>query len=330
MASAAGVSTATVSRALSEPHRVNAQTRDKVLSAVRELGYTPNAAARNLRARRSMMALCVVPTLANPFFAEVVRGVDAGLSAAGYGMIIGDLDNVPDKGQHLVDLATAGHIDGAVVLSGRIPQKDGRSMLESGIPHVAVCAEIPSPEIPSVLVDERRAVRAVVSHLIALGHKRFAYLSGPAANYNDRERWAGFCEALAASGLPPEAGRRLEGDFSTASGAAAARRLLADRRGETAAVAMSDEMAIGFVKVMHGAGLRVPGDISVTGFDGIVFADYCEPTLSTIRQPRFELGRRGAELLVRLLRGEEVPARTVLESELLWRDSTAAPRLSPS
>lgn len=307
VAALAGVSIATVSRALAKPDRVNGATRQRVLEAVRRTGYTPNIAARSLRARRSMLVLVVVPNLITAFFAELLLGVDQALSERGYGLLIGNLHDRPEKESHLLDLVLAGGVDGVLLLAGNVLEADGRSLADSAVPIVAV--SVPSPlDLPQVLVDERRAAREVAAHLLDLGHRRFAYVAGPAGHYCEVERWAGFSAALAEAGLDPAAVPRLPGDFLVDSGVAAASRLLelSLEARPTAVFAASDEMAIGVLSGLREAGVAVPGAVSVVGYDGIAFADFCAPRLTTVRQPREAMGRAAAGLLLRLIAGEAV------------------------
>ncbi|MBL8830888.1 MAG: LacI family DNA-binding transcriptional regulator [Rhodospirillales bacterium] len=318
----AGVSSATVSRTLANPAIVTESTRSRVMAAVRKCGYTPNIAARNLRARKSLMALVVVPNIANPFFAEVLRGIDLKLSANGYGLIIANLDGSADKEARYVDLAAAGQVDGVLLLCGHIPQGVSRSLFDANVPIVAACETIPGAAIPQVEVDNRAASRAAVRHLVELGHRRIGYLSGPSINVLDKARRAGFMDVLGS--LRPAA--VWEGDFTFAAGVGAARRMLdmpATRR-PTAVFAANDEMAIGFLKTAHAAGMSIPDDLSIVGFDAIEYAEYCEPTLTTIYQPRLEIGMHAADQLVRLMTAPESsrPEIIRLETRLLVRGST--------
>jgi LacI family transcriptional regulator, repressor for deo operon, udp, cdd, tsx, nupC, and nupG len=310
VAALAGVSTATVSRALSAPAKLRSETLARVADAVRRTGYTPNVAARTLRARRTMLVLVVVPDIANPFFSDVLRGIDEGLSNCGYGLLIGNLDNSRHKEPQLTDVALAGQVDGVILLNGRIPRGGRRTLVGAGIPMVAVCEAIPSADIPQVEVQNREAARAAVAHLVALGHRRIAYLSGPPDNILEHERRLGFYQGLGDAGISERQAGFYPGDFTFRTGAAAAMIFIRQRRRPTALFAANDEMAIGFVKTIRAAGIEVPDEISVVGFDGIEFADYVEPTLTTFRQPRRELGQIGAALLVQLMRGSVIdPAK---------------------
>ncbi len=323
----AGVSSATVSRTLANPDLVTEATRALVLEAVRSTGYRPNAVARSLRAKRAMMALVVVPDIANPFFAEVLRGIDETLSAAGYGLIIGNLDNHREKDATFVEVARSGQVDGALLLCGRMLGGRAGTLDGAGLPVVAACETIPGAAFPQVEVDNHAAAETATRHLVENGHRRIAYLSGPKGNVLDVARREGYRAALEAAGLPHDPAFEFAGDFTFRTGAEAARAILAmpaDRR-PTALFAANDEMAIGFLKTAQTAGLLIPRDFSVVGFDAIDYADYCTPTLTTVRQPRREIGRTAGELLVRLMAGGEAKPETLrMSAELLPRDSSAA------
>ena len=328
VAALAGVSIATVSRALAMPGRVSAATRERVLEVVRRTGYTPNIAGRNLRAARSKMVLVVVPSLITPFFADLLLGVDRALSARGYGLLVGNLHDGKGKEERRLDLLLAGQADGALLLNGHVLRGATRSLADTAIPTVAVSVPTAAVDVPAVLVQDREGGAAAARHLLELGHRRFGYISGPDSNYSQDERWAGFSETLASAGVAEASIARYPGDFHVGTGVDAARRFLAAPARPTGIFAASDMMAIGFMRTVHAAGLRVPRDVSVVGFDGIEFADYCEPPLTTVRQPREAMGREAAELLVRLIRGEAIPAGgrvRQLEVSLRPAASTAPP-----
>jgi LacI family transcriptional regulator, repressor for deo operon, udp, cdd, tsx, nupC, and nupG len=333
VAKLAGVSTATISRALTTPEKLRSDTLARVTEAVRRTGYMPNLAARTLRARRTMLVLVVVPDIANPFFSEVLRGIDEGLSQHGYGFLIGNLSNSRAKEPQLANIALAGQVDGLLLLNGRIPRGGQRALAPGDIPMVAVCEAIPEAPIPQVEVQNRVAVRAGVAYLVGLGHRRIAYLAGPTDNILEHERRCGFCEGLAHAGIPECDALFYPGDFTFRAGVAAATQFLSIRHRPTALFSANDEMAIGFVKHVRSAGLAVPDDVSVVGFDGIEFAEFVEPTLTTFRQPRRELGYHGASLLVGAMRGEAIDpanARQRLSVPLLERGSTGPATRSPS
>ena len=320
------MSTATVSRTLANPQFVSVNARTRVLRAVSETGYTPNVAARTLRARRSMMILVVVPNLANPYFSEVLRGIDDELAEAGYDLIIGNLDNRVEREARYVKLAMAGQVDGVLNLTGRVPKGDGRTMVDLGLPMAGVCAIVPGQNSPHVVVDDRHASESVAEHLVGLGHRSFGYVSGPKGNINDIERFAGFKDGLRAAGIANDDVIRWRGAFNLAAGVDAARDFLARPDRPTAVYAASDEMAIAFMKTVLTAGLSVPGDVSIVGFDGIEYAELVNPTLTTVRQPRHELGRAGARALLEEIGGSGSGQRIIeLPATLVVGGSTAPP-----
>lgn len=323
------MSTATVSRALVRPEQVRPETRDAVMAAVAVTGYTPNQAARQLRARRSMMAMVIAPTISNVVFGEIIRGIDATLSQAGYGLIIGNLDNKREREDHFVDLAFAGQVDGLLLMNGWMPSKQSRSLRDAGLPMVALNSAVEGADIPKVVVQDHEASVEAAKHLIALGHRRLGYVSGPLGSWVQDERRQGFCAGVAAAGMDPDEIVHWQGDFGFASGAAAAEDYLGRAEPPTGVYAASDEMAIAFIKRVRQAGLRLPCDLSVIGFDGIKFSHYCEPTLTTIHQPFKEIGRIGASMLLEMMAepGKPQPEWTRIPVPLIPRDSTGpAPR----
>ena len=154
----AEVSTATVSRTLASPEVVSPEARARVLAAISATGYTPNVAARNLRARRTKMVLVVVPNIANPFFAEILRGIDDELVASGYGIIIGNLDNLTTRESRYVDLVFAGQVDGVLSMSARVPSANGRPMSAAGLPMATICVGVPGSGLPFVMVDNQQGL----------------------------------------------------------------------------------------------------------------------------------------------------------------------------
>ena len=334
VAAAAGVSTATVSRALSNPETVKPETRERVLDAVRRLGYTPNEAARTLRAGAAHMAMVAAPLqYSGFFFSTVINGIETELAAAGYTMIIGNLDAEKEKVRRLVDLVYARQVDGVIVLANCVGRTADRSVLDAGVPVIAVSAELDKPGQPTVLIDDRAMAAAQTRHLLDLGHRQLLYVSGPIGHYNEVHRYRGFCEAASAAGLGAADLQRFDAGYSLKEGVAAGRRFLEQKRRATGVVCASDEAAIGFLKTVTDAGVKIPEEVSVVGFDDIEFSEYCTPALTTIRQPRFELGAMGARLLLRCLNGDPPDASRpyIIEGALTLRQSTGpAPRLAAS
>lgn len=317
----AGVSTATVSRTLANPEQVKPKTRDAVMQAVRETGYVLNVAARNLRTSRTHAVLAVVPDVSNIFFSQVLQGIAATLRPAGYSLIIADTGNDPERERDHADFVRAGRVDGLLLLNGRL--LSAATGGPAGAPTVSLCERIPGSGLPHVETANREAARAMTERLIEQGHRRIAYVAGPAANVLEHDRFAGYREALEAHGLPFDAALVRPGDFSIRAGEEAALALLALPERPDAIFACNDAMAMGAIRALTAAGLSAPGDVSVAGFDDIEFAAAYNPSLTTVRQARTEIGARAAAMLVDLIEGRQPASREIrLPAEVVMRDST--------
>ena len=319
VAARAGVSTATVSRALTRPDLVNAATREAVAAAIAATGYRPNHAARNLRRRRTGGILALVPNLANPFFSQILSGIASVLAPAGYSLLV--TDTTGEGGRAALDQAESSRADGLIVLDGGLPAE----ALARGLPVVTVCEWLPGLEAPRIRIDNAAGAALAVAHLAGLGHRRIGHVLGPAGNVLTAARLEGTRAALSAHGLALADAATYAGDFGLDSGRAAAMRWLAQPVAvrPTALFLQSDAMACGFIgEVLH-HGLSVPRDVSVVGFDDIELAAHISPPLTTIRQPRVALGRMAAKRLLARLADQGDGADTILPVELVIRASTA-------
>ncbi len=317
----AEVSTATVSRALANPERVSPKARARVFEAIAKVGYVPNPAARTLRSQKSRMVLVVLPNLGNIFFSKILRGIEETLFEAGYGMIIGDLDGSLEKEARFTAFMAGGQVDGAILLNGHV-----FSEAKAGIPLVALCEAIPEAAIPQIEVDNRAAAQAMTCYLASLGHRTIAYVCGPTGNVLERERLRGYRDGLEAAGLPFDRALVWPGDYSLDAGVRVGEGILERAERPGAVFCSNDEMAIGLMRTLISGGLRVPEDISVAGFDDIEFAAVVEPPLTTVRQPRRELGQAGATVLLDLLAGRTTQPRVRLATDLVIRASTGPAR----
>jgi len=327
----AGVSTATVSRALSAPERVAAETRARVAAAVAATGYTPNAAARNLRARSTRIVLALMPGMSNTFFNPILNAIEETLSAAGYGMIIGDTRNSTAREAHYARLIRAGQVDGLILFTGHLPRGEDGSVDVGDLPIALICNEIPGDGDHSVFdVDNRLSASKAVGHLIAAGHRRIGFIGGPEGNIEAIEREHGYREALAAVGLSAEDRLMWPGNFQFEAGIEAAGRLLALDRRPTAVFASADESAIGLIRALRDGGVRTPEDISVVGFDDLDYASVIDPPLTTIHQPRADLGLAAAADLLGRMTGNGAdmpPTRLRLPCRLVVRESVRQVRI---
>lgn len=323
----AGVSTATVSRAIAMPDRVTEATREAVFSAIRETGYTPNAAARSLRAKSTRMVLVLLPGIGNSFFTPVLNALEEVFSEAGYGVLIGYTRDSRSRETHYAGLIRAGQVDGVLVVTGQLSRDEQFLAIPDLVPMSLMFSEIPGTEQFSVFdVANRQASAVMVRHLIEAGHRRIAHIAGPAHNLESTERMRGYCEALQAAGLPIEADLIWEGagNFDFASGDRAAARYFAAAERPTAVFAAADEIALGFMRALKNRGIDIPQDVSVAGFDDTEYAVHYDPALTTMRQPRTEMGRLAATDMLRRMtaKSEAIPTSHLrLPCELVIRES---------
>lgn len=316
------VSIATVSRCLHKPELVAEPTRARILAAVQQTGYALNTTAQSLRMRRSGTVLVVVPDIGNTYFSEILRGVQEVAAAAGITMLIGDTGRDPEREAGYMRNLLNGRADGALLLIEPLaPWFDLPVANAAGIrPVVSVSEVLPGGDLPTVSVDNRAAARTATDALIALGHRRIAHLSGPATNILTAARREGYREALVAAGLAPDPALEFPGDFGLSCGHAALEGFLRLVPRPTAIFCANDESAMGFISAAHAAGLRVPGDVSVMGFDDIHFAQAFLPALTTIRQPRGAMGAEAMRMLLAIW-ADEAPAPVELPTLLIRRDS---------
>jgi LacI family repressor for deo operon, udp, cdd, tsx, nupC, and nupG len=324
----AGVSTATVSRALADPERVAEATRTAVFAAIQEVGFIPNASARSLRARTTKMALALINGIGDSFYTSILNAIESTLFESGYGLVMGDTRGAPSREKHYDHLVRSGQVDGVLLFSGRLPQR-GFDDLNRSIPILLICNDIPELQSLSVIeVANRDAAFEMIQYLVNLGHNHVAHITGPLTNIEAQERLRGVREAATAFNLGPDRITIWEGAFSVEAGAATARRFLAMKNRPTAVFCASDQVAIGFIKTIRDAGVSVPEDVSVAGFDDIEYASLLSPALTTMHQPRAELGRLAAQQLIMRMRGDRkgVVERTRLPCSLVIRDSVRALR----
>ncbi|PHP66336.1 LacI family transcriptional regulator [Zhengella mangrovi] len=332
VARVAGVSTATVSRALNRPDTVAEDTRQAVMEAAARTGYRINFTAQNLRRGRTGAAMVLVPNLGNPFFSEILSGIEATLAKSGLSVLVADTRHPDVPASLLVDYLSSGRADGIISLDGSLPDTlvlPGDSGGTRALPPlIYACEWNETASLPGVRVDNRAGAAQAIAHLAGLGHVRIGHILGPRDNVLTGERMNGAIGELEARGLVVNPDWFLQADFSIAGGLRAAKTWLAMEHRPTAMFCASDELAFGFISGLHEAGIRVPQDVSVVGFDDIETARFYIPPLTTIRQPRSDLGAAAADLLLRLLEHPGTAPSSGIETlpvDLIVRASTAAP-----
>lgn len=318
VAAAAEVATSTVSRAFSQPGRVSAATRDRVLAVAAELGYRPNPHARALLSGKHHTVAMVVSDITNPHYFELIRGAEMRARVSEYTLVLVNAEESPRvEWEQIQRLAPA--VDGFMLSASRLPDEN-LLQIAAQRPVVLVSRELPG--IASVVLDHVEGCRQIVSHLASLGHRDLLYLAGPRNSWMAGTRWAALQAAAEQAGV----GVRRIGPFTpkvNQGGAAADAALNAG--GATALVAHNDLLAIGVLQRLAARGVRVPDDVSVVGFDDIFAADVCTPGLTTLGGAHVDVGRAAVELL--LTAGSRAPddqPRVVLPTELVLRGSTGA------
>jgi len=328
VAKRAGVSTATISRVLSRPDVVAPDTRRKVLAAIDSLGFTPNAAAKNLRTLRTAKLLVTVPDISNPFFSLILQGIEDAAQREGYSVLVGDTQHDAGREEKYALMLRRKEADGLIFLGHRLPKEAAtlvRSMRPAQAPVVNGCEFSPNLGIPSVHIDNATAASDAMEHLYRLGHRRIGIITGPLVSPLSRDRLAG-ATARAKKARAERDTIVMNGDFSIESGSVAAERLLGRKEPPSAIFCFNDEMAMGVVQTARLRGLRIPRDLSVVGFDDIRFARYVDPPLTTVAQPMRQIGEGTVRLLVEILRGTGAPPESVtLPHLLVVRSSTAPP-----
>ncbi len=328
----AGVSHSTVSRALSDSPLVALETRQRIQALAREMGYSPDLQARALVMGRTQSVGVVVTTIADPFVAEVMQGIEDAAHSANYSVILASSQAEPQREIEAVELLRAKRVDLVIVLSSRLGALYLAHLERIGVPVVLINSHSQDrgPYTFAVTVDNRHGGYLATRHLVGLGHRRIAYITGQAHHSDDQERLAGYRDALAEAGLPFDEALVLPGDGDVTGGQRALGRLLALSPRPTAVFCYNDRTAIGLIYAAKQAGLALPRDLAVVGFDDIPFASFIEPALTTIAQPMAELGRRAVEMGLALLaeqREDKVPAASnvILRGRLVVRASSGAP-----
>lgn len=322
----AGVSQATASRVLSgSDHPVNAATRGKVLSAAEQLGFEPNRLARALATARSQTVGVVVHDVSDPYFGEIIKGLEETLQGVDYSLFVASSDRRPDKEVSYVRAFHAHQVDAIVFAASGLTDPDYRSQMSAAVSRfrsrggVVVVLSDHILEEPGIRFDNRAGVMNMVEYLYRRGHRRIGYITGPGDLEVSRVRLQGFREGLSKFGLPAGDERIADGGFSPSGGAEAVMKILANVE-VTAVMAANDLMAMGALRALLDSGRSVPGDVSVAGFDDIVISELAPVPLTTMRVPTYAMGRRAARMLLSILKGEEASDEWI-EGEIIERES---------
>ncbi|MGC9529693.1 MAG: LacI family DNA-binding transcriptional regulator [Candidatus Bipolaricaulaceae bacterium] len=327
IATAAGVSPSTVSRALNDSPLIRAETKARIRQLADQLGYERNELARGLVMGSSGAVGLLIPDITNPFFAEVTRGVGEVAHNRGYGVVLCNTAEDSERERSYVRLLRRKRVDGLILTSVTVDDPYLRALARSKTPFVLVSRLSHSVDAPFVIGDDRAGGRLAVEHLAELGHRHIAFIGGPADVQSSQDRFLAFKEVLAERGLPLRRPWVCFADFTSQAGYRTARALLSRSRHPTAVFAANDVTALGVLQAAEEQGICVPGDLSLVGYDDIAYAALPRIELTTVAQPSFEMGKIAAEWLLSAIEGERVrKLRRLLEPHLVVRRTTARPR----
>ena len=298
----AGVSHSTVSRALHGSTLIAPETTERIQQIADEMGYSPSAAARALKTNRSQVLGVVLSNVDDPFFSEILQGIESGVQGSGYSIFIAAAHRDPEQKQEIVQAMVEHRVDGVIICSTSFSEKQSGQLLQHGVPLVVINNQTAEDFRYSIYHDDVDGSRQVTRHLIELGHRKIAYLGNSLSGRTTLDRLAGFRQEMESNGLAvpadyvyeipgsePEKGIQAVDHFIN----------LPDR--PTALVCFNDMIAIGVLKSLQQRGIRVPEEFSITGFDNIVFSNYTNPPLTTFDQPKKFIGQKAAELILNLL-----------------------------
>jgi LacI family transcriptional regulator, repressor for deo operon, udp, cdd, tsx, nupC, and nupG len=318
----AGVSVATVSRVLNGQNTVSTETRRKVEDTIKKLNYEPSMLGRNLRNSESRLLLILIPTISNPFYLEIIKGIETFAISQNYNILLCETDSDPKKEDIYFDLVRKKMADGIISMDPAVNAETLKKLAEKYA--IIQCSEYEAGNgIPFVTIDNEEASYRAVKHLIQIGHRKIALMNSDEKYLYARQRKRGYQRALEESGI------NINHDYiihtqqlGFENGQHAMKKILNLQDRPTAVFAVSDLLAIGALKEINASGLHVPNDIAVIGFDKIDFSNMTNPALTTIAQPMHKMGTIAARMLIEKIKGEDVESM-ILDHELVIRESTS-------
>ncbi len=326
VAEKAQVSISTVSRVINNSGYVNAETKHKVMEAIRELDFEPNPLAKGLGGGKSNTIGLILPDITNLFFPSIARGVEDAATVQGYTVILGNTDNVAANEESYLNVLERKSVDGIIIAGSSSDGSRIQELTTSGLPVVLVDRTFPSLTIDSVTSDNLEGAYLAVKHLVTLGHEKILFLGGGTNISTTQEREQGYLKALRESGIPINRNLIHYGDYRFESGFDRLIEVLEKGLPFTAVFAANDLIAIGAIRAIQSRNLHVPQDFSVVGFDDIFWAKLERPPLTTVAQPIYRMGMIACELLLDKIKlpSQQEPRHIVLKPDLVLRQSTAA------
>lgn len=328
VAAHAGVSMATVSRVVNRPEQVSHSTRSRVERSIQSLGYLPSAPRHPEKDARLHLVALLIPDVQNPYFAEIVRGVEDEVETEAFSLLLFHTAEDTEREERTLRRLLETHLEGVIVFGSRLPSASlVKFQRERQVPLVVINRRIEDSHVACIVIDSEQATWRAARYLINLGHRRIAYLAGPLTAESSVARRRGIERALAEVGESLPEKWLVPGFPDIEGGFQAMTSLLGVENLPTAVLVYNDLMALGALHAIRSQGLRVPDDISLIGFDDITMAAHANPPLTTINQPKYRMGRLAVQLLQRMSQGEHKPGEgyVLLESPLIIRESTARP-----
>ncbi|WP_027721881.1 LacI family DNA-binding transcriptional regulator [Maridesulfovibrio zosterae] len=321
----AQVSTATVSRVINSPETVREETREKVLRAMKMCNYKYNALARGFATKRSNTIGLIIPNINNPVFAKSTMGVQEYADQKNIKVILGNTSYKYSQEENLINALRESQVDGLIITTTNPKGKVIKSLVDEGVPLVLLFSTIKGGAISAVGVDNYRGGYLATEHLISLGHKRIGMVAGN-FNVTDRgyHRWHGYKRCLKDNGIAYDKELLVQTEHSLIGGRNSIKTLLKLSSPPTAVFCSNDYIALGASKGARESGLNLPEDLSIVGFDDMPTASYMVPSLTSIRQPAYEMGRRACEILLQIMADPTTPVQHMMETKLVVRESTTA------
>jgi LacI family transcriptional regulator len=327
----AGVSTATVSRAMNGSNLVRPRTKEKVLRAIHDLGYYPNTQARALVSGRTRMLGLVISDIINPFFPELVKSFEFAAIQHGYEVIVANTDYSSERMGTCVRRMIERKVDGVAIMTSEIEPHLLAELSRRQLPIVFLDVGKLEPLISVITVDYSHGIKQAVQHVISLGHERIGFISGPRSLKSARTRRVAFLKCISSCGVSERQRIEVEGNHKIGGGEIAMTQILSMPNPPTAVLTSNDLTAIGAMRAIHRGGLRVPEDISIVGFDDIEFSEFTQPPLTTVRLSRDELGQKAFSALYNGLDGGIPGGQEIrISTSLILRQSTAVPNQAAS
>lgn len=330
VAKRAGVSVGTVSNVITGNVSVGKRRKERVLKAIRELGYQPNHVARSLKLKRTKMLGMVISDITNPFFSQMVRGAEDAALKRNYLLLTFNTDDRVERERQVLSVLRSRRVDGIllVVAPGQGKPSHITETLKAGTPVVCLDRLPPGIDVDSVTVDNIAAARECVRHLVSQGHRRIGIITGSMVLQTAQQRLKGYQDAMAEAGIGVDQGWILHGDFHSESGYRLGREILREKDRPTALFISNNLMAIGVLRALHELGMQCPGDVAIATFDDLPLTEVFRPHLTAVAQPAYSFGYAGAELLIQRIESKkagESPIAIRLPTELRIRESSAGP-----